>query len=301
MNEILHCPVCQSDIIQQCFQVKDYSVSGESFELKECKSCSLRFTTPLPSKSEIGAYYKSADYISHTDQQKGIIGSLYKIVRKWTLKNKAKLIIRLTKKNIGMHIDIGAGTGAFVHVMEKAGWNTIGFEPDEQARKRANKLYKASVYPLEDFFQLPEDGGYDVITMWHVLEHIHQLNETVEKMQKLLSPKGKIFIAVPNYMSFDAKHYGSKWAAYDVPRHLYHFSYHSMQVLLEKQNLKITDSRRMWFDSFYVSLLSEKHRKGTLFAGFFFGFISNFVALFNKKKCSSILYVVQRIHEENED
>jgi 2-polyprenyl-3-methyl-5-hydroxy-6-metoxy-1,4-benzoquinol methylase len=296
----MNCPVCYSDNVHHCFPVKDHSVTGEEFLLMECKSCTLRFTSPIPSESKIGSYYESQDYISHTDQQRGITGYLYRIVRKWTLTNKANLIIRVAKKKIGMHIDIGAGTGAFVHTMEKAGWNTIGFEPDEKARKRANKLYKVSVYPIQDFFQLPNEGGYDVITLWHALEHIHQLHETVAKMEKLLSPKGKIFIAVPNYQSYDAKHYKSYWAAYDVPRHLYHFSVKSMRVLLEKHNLKLKSYRAMWFDSFYVSLLSEKYKRGNIFSAFFYGLLSNLKALSNKKECSSLIYIAERIHEDDD-
>jgi 2-polyprenyl-3-methyl-5-hydroxy-6-metoxy-1,4-benzoquinol methylase len=293
------CPVCRSEQIKKCFTVKDHSVSRKDFLLYECSSCTLRFTVPAPPEEEIGVYYQSPDYISHTDQQKGITGSLYRIVRKWTMNVKVNLVVRFAQKKVGMHLDLGAGTGAFVHAMEKAGWNTIGFEPDEQARKRANKLYKASVYPANDFYQIP-DGGYDAITLWHVLEHVHKLQETVQKMSRLLSPKGKVFIAVPNYTSYDAKHYGIHWAAYDVPRHLYHFTPQAMRVLLEKHGLKIISVRPMWFDSFYVSLLSEKYKGGNLLSGFIFGFISNLVALFNRKKCSSLIYVAERIHHEEE-
>jgi SAM-dependent methyltransferase len=293
------CPVCCSEQTKKCFTVKDHSVSGKDFLLYECSSCTLRFTFPAPPEEEIGVFYKSPDYISHTDQQKGITGSLYRIVRKWTLLQKVNLVMHFVQKKVGMHIDLGAGTGAFVNAMEKAGWNTIGFEPDEQARKRANKLYKASVYPARDFYQIP-DGGYDAITLWHVLEHVHKLHDTVQKISKLLSPKGKLFIAVPNYASYDAKHYRSHWAAYDVPRHLYHFTPQSMSILLEKHGLKITSVRPMWFDSFYVSLLSEKYKRGNLLSGFIFGFISNLVALLNRKKCSSLIYIAERIQEEEE-
>jgi 2-polyprenyl-3-methyl-5-hydroxy-6-metoxy-1,4-benzoquinol methylase len=293
------CPVCYSDQTKKCLTVKDHSVSRKDFSIYECTSCTLRFTFPAPAEEEIGVYYQSPDYISHTDQQKGITGSLYRIVRKWTMIGKVNLVVRFAKKKIGMHLDLGAGTGAFVHAMEKAGWNTIGFEPDEQARKRANKLYKASVYPAKDFYQIP-DGGYDAITLWHVLEHVHKLQETVQKISKLLSPKGKVFIAVPNYTCYDAKHYGTHWAAYDVPRHLYHFTPQAMKILLEKHGLKIISVRPMWFDSFYVSLLSEKYKRGNLLSGVIFGFISNLVALFNRKRCSSLTYVAESIYIEEE-
>jgi SAM-dependent methyltransferase len=299
LSENIICPVCRSEQTKKSFTVKDHSVSRKDFLLYECASCTLRFTFPIPSEEEIGVYYQSPDYISHTDQQKGITGLLYGIVRKWTLIHKVNLVIHFAQKKVGMHLDLGAGTGAFVYAMEKAGWNTIGFEPDEKARKRANKLYKASIYPAQDFYQIP-DGGYDAITLWHVLEHVHKLQDTVQKISKLLSPKGKVFIAVPNYTSYDAKHYRSNWAAYDVPRHLYHFAPEAMKILLEKHGFKIISVRPMWFDSFYVSLLSEKYKGGNLLSGFVFGFISNVVALFNRRKCSSLIYIAERIHEEEE-
>ena len=299
MNENTICPVCHSKQVTKDFSVKDHSVSGKEFLILSCTACTLRFTSPAPAEHEIAPYYESPEYISHTDQQKGITGILYRIVRKWTLRSKVNLVIRFVKKKVGMHLDLGAGTGAFVHAMEKEDWNTVGFEPDEMARKRANKLYHVSMYPLQDFFQLT-DGGYDAITLWHALEHVHRLHETVHKLSKLLSPKGKLFIAVPNYTSYDAVHYGPYWAAYDVPRHLYHFSPESMRVLLQMHGLKIKAVRPMWFDSFYVSLLSEKYKQGSFISGFFFGFLSNLFALLNRKKCSSLIYIAERIQDEGD-
>jgi 2-polyprenyl-3-methyl-5-hydroxy-6-metoxy-1,4-benzoquinol methylase len=209
-------------------------------------------------------------------------------------------VVKQTKKNIGMHLDLGAGTGSFVHAMERHGWNTIGFEPIERARKLANRLFKASIYPLEDFFQIPVAGGYDAITLWHTLEHVYHLHPTFERLSKLLSKNGKLFIAVPNYTSYDASYYKENWAAYDVPRHLYHFSPQSIQYLAQKYQLKVVSIKPLWFDSTYISLMSERYRKGFVLFGFVIGFISNWITLFNKKRCSSILYILQKeiIEEE---
>jgi 2-polyprenyl-3-methyl-5-hydroxy-6-metoxy-1,4-benzoquinol methylase len=296
-NKPMNCPVCFSNKVVCINKLIDYSVSGEVFELMECKDCTLRFTHPAPAQEKIGAYYQSSEYISHTNEQKGMTGFLYRKVRKWTLQRKAALLIRLSQKKVGMHLDLGAGTGAFVHEMEKAGWNSVGFEPDEKARKMANRLYKAPVYPLEDFFRIAE-GGYDVITLWHALEHIHPLQETVHRLEKLLTAKGKLIVAVPNFSSYDARYYKNYWAAYDVPRHLYHFSPKSMRRLMEQHGLIIKAIRPMWFDSFYVSILSEKYKKGFFLKGMFIGLISNLYALFQVKNCSSLLYIMEREVQE---
>lgn len=287
------CPVCKNENINDFFAVEDYTVSHEKFNIFQCKNCTHLFTQNIPAQNEIGKYYQSENYISHSDTQTGIVNRLYHIVRKKTLNAKKQLIQDETEKQTGKILDIGCGTGAFLNTMKTVGWESTGLEPDETARNKAKELYNLSPLPSPELFNLPHNT-YDAITMWHVLEHVHQLHEYVEQLKKLITDKGRIFIAVPNNTSYDAKYYGTSWAAYDVPRHLYHFSPASMKNLLQQHDLLIKKIKPMWFDSFYVSMLSEKYKTGksNLLKAFFVGFISNVKTMMNKEKCSSLIYVV---------
>ncbi len=273
--------------------MKDYTVSGESFIIIECNSCSLRFTQDVPDAASIAPYYKSEEYISHSNTSKGLINWLYQSVRKRTLRKKRELVQRLTGMEKGHLLDVGSGTGSFVSEMTKHGWQVTGLEPDEGARGIAKKLYNAGLKDITEFYHLSANS-FDAITLWHVLEHVHELSAYVEQLKKLLKENGKLFIAVPNYTSKDAAIYKEYWAAYDVPRHLYHFSPRSMQALMEKHGLKILQHKPMWYDSFYISMLSSKYKHGktNLFASFFKGFLSNFKAMEDVKRCSSVIYIV---------
>ena len=296
MSQLVHytiCPVCNADTVSSVLTAKDYTVSGEIFSIGHCISCTHRFTQDVPVQNEIGKYYQSADYISHSETKKGLINSLYHLVRKRTLKGKRKLIENITDKTNGDILDIGSGTGSFINEMKQHGWRVKGLEPDESARKKGEELYGLNAEPVEEFYQLAPQS-FDAITMWHVLEHVHELHKYVGRLKTLLKPGGKLLIAVPNYTAADAVYYKEHWAAYDVPRHLYHFSPQSMQVLIEKHSMKIEMIKPMWFDSFYVSMLSEKYKtgKGNLLKAFFTGFASNLAAMSNKAKCSSLIYIV---------
>lgn len=287
------CPVCKSEAIVPKLKAIDHTVSKEEFSIWHCNNCTARFTQDVPAQDDIGGYYASADYISHSDTKEGIINSLYHLVRKRTLASKRKLVMSETGINKGAILDIGCGTGAFLSTMKNAGWTITGLEPDAAARVKAVELYQ--INPLEPgkLFELIP-ASYNAITMWHVLEHVHQLHEYVRQIETLLTGKGKLFIAVPNYTSSDADVYGENWAGYDVPRHLYHFSPQSMEELLNTYNLKLIACKPMWFDSFYVSMLSEKYKngKGNIFKAVINGFLSNLKAFGNTKKCSSVIYVI---------
>ena len=287
------CPCCKSENIAKALSAKDHTVSNEVFEIWQCNTCTARFTQNVPDKNEIKKYYKSEDYISHSDTKKGFINSLYHTVRKRTLHGKRMTVEKFTKLSTGKVLDIGAGTGAFLNTMDKAGWEVTGIEPDDTARENAKKLYGLSLLPPQELFTLPPQF-FDAITMWHVLEHVHELHEYIDQLKKLLKPTGCLFIAVPNYTCYDEKVYKEFWAAYDVPRHLYHFSPVSVTQLLLQHGLQLKAIKPMWFDSFYVSMLSEKYKSGKnnfLKAGWS-GYVSNWKALFNKEKCSSIIYIV---------
>ena len=290
------CPVCSSTKIAPILAAEDYTVSHEEFEIWECANCSLRFIQNIPVETEIGKYYQSEEYISHSNTNKGLINRLYQVVRGITLQQKKNLVQRLSGKRSGMILDIGCGTGEFLGTMKSAGWQTKGLEPDDGARQQAISNFALSVDSPDQLFSL-EGGSYDVVSMWHVLEHVHQLKENVAQIRKLLKADGTLIIAVPNYQSKDAEHYGKQWAAYDVPRHLYHFSPQAMDELMSANGFAVKDHRRMPFDAFYVSMLSEQYRHGKLrlVSAFFSGLSSWWHNLFHKKRGSSIIYVIKPV------
>jgi len=289
------CPICNSNNIQEQLSAKDHTVSQQIFSIWHCNACTARFTQDVPGHDAIGSYYASENYISHSDTKKGIINSLYHLVRKRTLGAKRRLVINATGTMKGTILDIGCGTGAFLNTMKEAGWNITGLEPDDIARAKAAELYNIQPQEPGKLFELAP-ASFNAITMWHVLEHVHELHAYVKQIEKLLAPGGNAFIAVPNYTSKDADIYKENWAAYDVPRHLYHFSPQSMEILLSQHGLKLTAVKPMWFDSFYVSMLSEQYRngKGNIIRAVFNGFISNLKAWSNVRKCSSVIYVVSK-------
>lgn len=295
MDERIHytnCPVCNSTNIKAVVEAKDVTVSNELFSIWHCNNCTLRFTQDVPDAAHIGIYYQSQNYISHSNTNKGTINKLYHAIRKITLNSKKNIVEKNTKKKKGNLLDIGAGTGAFASTMKKNGWYVTALEPDATARTNAKKEFDIDLLSSDALFSL-EKNSFDAITLWHVLEHVHDLHNYIKKFYELLKPDGCLIIAVPNYTSYDANEYSGAWAAYDVPRHLYHFSPQSMQQLLEQHHFKLKKILPMWFDSYYISLLSEKYLTGSanFFKAFISATISNFHALYNNKKTSSIIYI----------
>ena len=274
--------------------VKDHSVSKESFEIWQCAVCKLRFTQDVPDASAIGRYYKSQDYISHSNTRSGLVNKLYHLVRNYTLGQKKRLVSSRTGLNKGSLLDIGSGTGTFPAYMKKNGWSAAGLEPDAETRRNALEIYNITLQPSETLFQLTPQS-YNAITMWHVLEHVHDLHGYLAQICKLLKPGAVLFIAVPNYISADAAKYQEYWAAYDIPIHLYHFCPSAMRKLLAIHGLKVKSIKPMWFDSFYVSLLSERYITGKprLISGFSTGLMSNLKALSDNSKCSSLIYIAE--------
>jgi len=279
---------------------KDYTVSRETFSIFIDEESGLLVTTPRPENQELGKYYESENYISHSNSKKSLLDKVYQVVRNYTIKQKVKLInsFNETDKKI---LDIGTGTGSFLAACKNIGWDVTGVEPDKNARTLAKetlqnsryKIYK-SVEDLKLGTQYPEPRTYDIITMWHVLEHVPNLSEYVSNLKKLLKPSGTLIIAVPNYKSFDATYYKEYWAAYDVPRHLWHFSKAAIQKLFQQEKMKVVKILPMKFDSYYVSLLSEKYKTGksNFFKAFFIGFRSNWIARTTKEH-SSIIYIIK--------
>ncbi len=273
-------------------KIKDHSVSGEVFELIENPEYGFLETQPQPALDKLPNYYESEDYISHTDAKRNAFEKIYHLVRQFSLKSKLKLINSFSNDTKAL-LDIGCGTGDFLKTAQNNNWTVTGIEPNEQARTIANQKTKNAVFNTEKLKSLNENS-FDVITLWHVLEHLPNLEEHVTLFKKLLKPNGTLIIAVPNYKSYDAQHYGEFWAAYDVPRHLWHFNKGSISKLMAKVSLNVKKVYPMWFDAFYVSLLSEKYKTGKMkpLKGFFIGFYSNFNFL-RKKEASSLIYIIK--------
>lgn len=294
MTTLSNCPCCGASSFEPFILCKDYTVSQESFQIVSCKSCSFKFTNPRPKADKIGDYYKSESYISHSNTSKGLISKLYKAVRNYTLKGKLDLISRYSQK--GSLLDYGCGTGMFLSAARSSTWNAYGIEPDPGAREFAKKESGAQVYAdVETAHGMLSGVDFNCITLWHVLEHVVDLNQTLSWFNSKLKPGGSLIIAVPNYTSHDAKTYKEFWAAYDVPRHLYHFDQKCMVELLEKAGFKHIESLPMKFDSFYVSMLSEKYKTGKInyLSAFLTGLRSNLKAR-EAKDYSSVIYVFKK-------
>lgn len=287
------CPVCDSQAIKEVLKATDYTVSGTEFAIWECAACRLRFTQDVPDAQHIGPYYKSEEYISHTDTSKGLINRIYRRVRRTTLRQKLRLVQAATGRSTGRALDVGCGTGAFLNALQSAGWEARGLEPDDDARALAIRQYGLDVQETSALYRLPA-ASFDLITLWHVLEHVHDLQGYLAQLKNLLAPGGKLVIAVPNYTSSDAATYGRYWAAYDVPRHLYHFAPESIRALVQRHRLQVLAERPMWFDSVYISLLSSRYRFGQThwLGATMAGLRSNLGALANKERCSSLTYII---------
>ena len=269
----------------------DHSVSGEKFDLLYDDEYDMLITTPQPDPEKLQKYYETEEYISHTDSKKNAFEKIYQLIKKYSLNKKIKLVNKHTSKK-GSMLDIGAGTGDFLLAAKKNGWITEGIEPNENARN----LAKGKKIQLVDDINNLNGKKYDVITMWHVLEHIPNLIEHIKTLQNLLIDEGVLIIAVPNYKSYDANYYKEFWAAYDVPRHLWHFSKKSIENLFLKERLKVIKTKALKFDSYYVSLLSEKYKTGQMnpIKAFYIGLKSNLKAK-STGNYSSIIYIIKKL------
>lgn len=297
MIDISECPVCTGKTFENIAECIDYTVSHETFHVKHCKTCHLGITSPRPENEKLGDYYNSQEYISHSGKSSGGIGTIYKIARSLALQWKKNLIHKYKKGNA--LLDLGCGTGEFISTLKKEGWQIAGVEPSEIAREKAVALTGASI--VKNLSELKEEK-FDVITAWHVLEHVSDLSETLLQLKKLLHQEGALVIAVPNYESADAVHYKNYWAGYDVPRHLWHFSKKSMIQLLNNQGFNVIKVVPMKLDSYYISLLSEKYKNQNqisllcIIKAFANGFISNLKAR-TKTNHSSLIYIA-KIHAD---
>ena len=272
------CPVCGGAHLKRVMTCTDFYASGEQFELCSCEDCGFTFTQGVPVEAEIGKYYETPDYISHTDTRKGAMNTIYHYVRSYMLGRKARLVAREAHRKRGRLLDI-------VEAVEKS----------PQARAFAKEHFDLDVKP-ESALQEFAPGSFDVITLWHVMEHLEHLNETWEMLRELLTEKGMLIVAVPNCSSYDAERYGEYWAAYDVPRHLWHFTPGTIQQLASRHGFIMAARHPMPFDAFYVSMLSEKHRGSScsFLKGMYVGTLAWFSTLGRKERSSSMIYVFRK-------
>ncbi|SNR40922.1 Methyltransferase domain-containing protein [Lutibacter agarilyticus] len=275
---------------------EDYTVSNQKFDLLYNAQYSMLETFPKPTGEELASYYESSDYISHTDSKETLTDKLYQTIKRVALKNKLNLLnsFQTEEKKV---LDVGCGTGEFLLTCKNNGWNVVGVEPNKNARELAiSKLNENNAPKIVSELQDISLQQFDVITLWHVLEHVPDLNSYIYKLKSLLKPNGVLVIAVPNYKSYDAVYYKQFWAAFDVPRHLWHFSKKSIQLIFSEFDMKVETTLPMKFDSFYVSLLSEKYKTGksNFIKAFFIGFVSNLKAL-SSKEYSSLIYILKNI------
>jgi 2-polyprenyl-3-methyl-5-hydroxy-6-metoxy-1,4-benzoquinol methylase len=291
MNNI-NCPLCGASHFNRVFPVLDYTVSRETFDIVACENCEFKITSPRPEEIQLGRYYDSEDYVSHSDTNSGWINKLYKLVRTVALIQKRNLINGFGGLNKTL-LDIGCGTGAFLNVMAKNHWTVTGIEPNLAAREKAKRDYGLTVH--EESLLKKGLGAFDVITLWHVLEHVYHLEERVMELKNHMKITSTLVVAVPNCESSDARFYKEFWAAYDVPRHLYHFTPRTMAKLMENNGLEIIKKHIMPFDAFYVAMLSEKYKnnKQNIFGAVYQGMKSLINATRSVDNCSSIIYIIK--------
>ncbi len=293
--QIHACPLCGGTHLKGTMTCTDYFATGEQFERFSCEDCGFMFTQGVPVESEIGRYYETPEYISHSDTRKGMMNNIYHYVRSYMLGHKARLVVREAHRRKGRLLDIGTGTGYFLAAMLQRGWKVEGIEKSPQARAFASEHFALDVHP-ESALDTFEPGSFDVITLWHVMEHLEHLDETWSRIRELLTDKGVVIVAVPNCSSYDARKYGSGWAAYDTPRHLWHFTPASIQRWGAKHGFIMAARHPMPFDAFYVSMLSEKNlgKSGSFLRGVYTGTVAWFHALVRKERSSSMIYVFRK-------
>ena len=271
--------------MEPILETKDFLVSGESFSICKVRDRDWLKTSPIP--EDLDPYYDSDEYLSHKDSARGLLATLYRWIKNFSTKRKIRLIQRYAKGSKSL-LDIGAGTGDLLVAARKDGFQVAGVEPNSNARQLALKK------GLHLNQQIDFDQSFQIITLWHVLEHFKEPGNQISRIKNSLKEDGTLFIAVPNYRSYDAEHYGEYWAAYDVPRHVWHFSRSAIKDLFEEHQMTIVETRPMPFDAYYISLMSEKYKHGKhrFFNALYRGWLSNMKAR-KSGEYSSLLYILQ--------
>ena len=294
------CPLCGSKETGLYIQTNDFFLTGEPFSLFRCSACGFIFTQDHPDESSIGRYYSSDEYLSHNDTAKGISGRLYRFTRSIMLRRKRRMVEQMTGTEKGTLLDIGSGTGHFLGEMKRAGWEVKGIEINEKARQYSVSEQNVDVIDPGLVSFLPT-GSFDCISLWHVLEHFHDPDSYVNEILRLLKPGGVCIIALPNSDSFDSGYYRKFWAAWDVPRHLWHFTPAVFGFFAQKNGFRIKAIRSLPMDVFYISMLSEKYKKSFLYfpAGIIKGAYFSILSVFRKNKSSSLVYFLKKIQDHS--
>jgi SAM-dependent methyltransferase len=289
------CPLCSSENIEMKIQCRDYFISKKEFPVYRCTSCDFNFTQDYPDENEIGMYYESPDYISHSDTSEGFVNKLYRAARTLMLRRKRNLVKNTTGLSKGKILDIGSGTGYFAAEMKKAGWTVNGIEINEKARNFSFSHFGLTIYPPEEIDSLTSDS-FDCITLWHVLEHFHDPFNYFSQIRRLLKPGGVCVVALPNCSSYDAVYFKSFWAAWDVPRHLWHFRPGTFSLFSEKARFSLDSIGVLPLDVFYISQMSEKYKevRFPFIQGISKAFVFAILSVFNKSKSSSIIYILRK-------
>lgn len=289
------CPICGCGNLKPACRAVDHFSSKEEFEVDICPECGFMMTQDAPSEEEIGQYYESPEYISHSNTGRGLVNSLYHLVRSYMLRRKLRLIERESFLRTGHLLDIGAGTGYFAHHAAKAGWKTEALEKSPAAREFAKRRFGIEMIAEEEIKTL-RDNSFDVVTMWHVMEHVRDLDKLWSELRRILKEDGVLIVAVPNTGSYDFKKYGHGWAALDVPRHLWHFNASVMQKLSNTRGFKMSDCYAMPFDAFYISAMSEKNagHNCSFIRGMWTGLMARLHTMAHKEEASSLIYVFRK-------
>lgn len=292
---IEQCPICKNRRFESFLKCTDFYASKETFLLEKCTQCRFVFTQDFPSETENGKYYAVEDYVSHSNTNKGLVNKMYHLVRKIALRSKANLVGKVFTKEPGCLLDIGCGTGYFLNEMKQKHWVVTGIEKDGASRLFAKEKFDIDTQVGDYLYSIPAQKK-DVITMWHVLEHIEPLSAALTQVNKILKDDGILIVALPNINSCDAQYYKQYWAAYDVPRHLWHFSPDNFKLLAANHGLEVVDIKPMHFDVFYISMLSEKYKNAKLatLIGGLKGFVFFCKNVFHNQKSSSLIYILKK-------
>jgi 2-polyprenyl-3-methyl-5-hydroxy-6-metoxy-1,4-benzoquinol methylase len=290
------CPLCLSGKVALKFGCTDHFISREVFQIAQCADCGFQFTQDSPDEKEINRYYESEEYVSHSNTSKGFVNSLYQIARSFMLHRKLAIVQKASGLKTGHLLDIGSGTGHFADIMNRSGWKVKGIEINDKAREFSQSQFELDVISPDQIASVGSES-FDCITLWHVLEHFHNPYKYAADIHRILKPGGVCLIALPNSGSPDAAHYKEFWAAYDVPRHLWHFNPETFKLFAEKSGFRLKELRSLPIDVFYISALSEKYTKSSL--SFIKGMIRAkfyaFRAFFNKEKSSSVIYILKKL------
>lgn len=295
ISSVTSCPICENTEFSGFLTCSDHYVTKEVFQLNKCNNCGFVFTQDFPSESYIGSYYETSDYISHSNTKKGLVNFLYHYARSYMLQRKCNLIQEVSEVKQGTILDYGCGTGFFLNAIRQTGWKTIGIEKSPSARVFSKKEFNLEVLAPETLSNIAS-ASCDVITLWHVLEHIEDLNGMMIELKRILKPSGRLILALPNAGSYDALHYREYWAAYDVPRHLWHFTPRTLFSLAQKHDFQLVGKKGMPLDAFYISMLSEKYKKNSFafVRGFFIGLKGLISSWKDTALNSSVIYILKK-------